>query len=390
MEQTSVAGNDLRVAEWQGRLASLLRDQGLYDHAKGLYMDCLKTRERLLGENDPITILSAVNISLCCSLQGNEEEGEALMEQYVEVLEQLTGMEAADARARRQPSDFDLAKLHVSKGEYDRAEALYKSRVAESMRELGEDHPDTVRDVGVLAWIYAVQGKHEQAQVLYMDCAERMRRILGEDHPTTIDFVLKLADSYGEQGKHGEAEPLYADCVKRGDKHPGLLKRAYESAKACLAEEKYEKAQTFLLYCLKMRRQVTGDDDAKALKIMKELADVYNAQGKLTEAEPLYMECLERGTRVFGEDHHVTLFFRSDLGNLRCSQGRSAEADVIHEHCLVRRKQTLGDDHEHTLYSLKDLADVYYYQRRYAESEALYSECWEAQTLVGKRSRGDP
>ncbi len=89
----------------------------------------------------------------------------------------------------------------------------------------GADHPDTLKSVNNLAYVYERQGRDQQTEPLYLRALEARERMLGADHPETLSSVNNLADLYLKQGRYGEAEPLYLRALRGakrilGESHP--------------------------------------------------------------------------------------------------------------------------------------------------------------------------
>ena len=57
-----------------------------------------------------------------------------------------------------------------------------------SRRVLGEEHPDTLKFMSGLAFVYLQQGRYEEAEPLSKKALEIRRRVLGEEHPDTPEF----------------------------------------------------------------------------------------------------------------------------------------------------------------------------------------------------------
>ncbi|KAJ3280143.1 Kinesin light chain 3 [Borealophlyctis nickersoniae] len=273
---TEKAGDEVDHANWLNSLASLFMDQGRYEDAKPLYVDCLERRRRVLGEDHRDTLTSINNLAVLYTLQGKYEEAEPL---HVDCLERRRGM-------------------------------------------LGEDDPDTLESTNNLAVLYNHQKNFDTAEPLYVDCLERRRRVLGEDHEETLVSISNLGALYTDQEKYGKAEPLYVDCVERkervlGEDHPGTLLSINNLAGLYMDEGKYDKAEPLYVDCLERRRGLLGEDHPDTITSINNLAMLYENQGKYDKAEPLYADCLEKMKRVLGEDHRSTQTVRENLASLR-------------------------------------------------------------------------
>ena len=105
--------NAENLTQTMSALACLYENQGKYDLAEPLSVDCLKQRKAILGESHPDTLGSVNN----------------------------------------------LAGLYKKQGKYDLAEPLYVDCLKQSKAILGDSHPDTLTSINNLAGLYKKQGK---------------------------------------------------------------------------------------------------------------------------------------------------------------------------------------------------------------------------------------
>ena len=109
-----------------------------------------------------------------------------------------------------------------------RAIPLFERTLADRVRVLGEDHPDTLTARNNLAYAYRSAGDLARAIPLFertlTDCAQ----VLGEDHPDTLTARNNLAGAYRSAGDLARAIPLFErtlDDRRRvlGEEHPDTL-----------------------------------------------------------------------------------------------------------------------------------------------------------------------
>jgi tetratricopeptide (TPR) repeat protein len=222
---TEVDGDDEEEQSgWKGTLASLYQDQGKYELAEPLFVSCLDTRKRVLGENHPSTLVSVNNLALLYRDQGKYELAEPLFVSCLDTSKRVLGENHPSTLA----SVNNLALLYRQQGKYELAEPLYVSCLDTRKRVLGENHPSTLASVNSLASLYQDQGKYELAEPLFVSCLDTSKRVLGENHPDTLIYVNNLALLYRDQGKYELVEPLFVSCLdtrKRvlGENHPSTL-----------------------------------------------------------------------------------------------------------------------------------------------------------------------
>src|SRR5208282_5321389 len=85
-------------------------------------------------------------------------------------------------------------------GDLGRAIPLYEQTLADSVRVLGPDHPDTLGSRNNLAYAYQDAGDLGRAIPLYEQTLADRQRVLGADHPDTLGSGNNLAGAYQGAG----------------------------------------------------------------------------------------------------------------------------------------------------------------------------------------------
>ena len=80
----------------------------------------------------------------------------------------------------------NLAALYQARGEWKRAEVLYRRALAMKERVLPADHPDIATTANNLAIVCRHRGRPEEASALYGRALEILQRTLGPAHPATV------------------------------------------------------------------------------------------------------------------------------------------------------------------------------------------------------------
>ncbi|MFF2901113.1 tetratricopeptide repeat protein, partial [Streptomyces sp. NPDC057966] len=122
-------------------------------------------------------------------------------------------------------SRSNLAGAYLTAGQIERAMPLYEQTLADSVRVLGEDHPDTLLARNNLAGAYALADDVEKAIALYERTLADRRRVLGISHPDTLTSQSNLASAYALKGDLARAVALYEKTVTQsvqilGEGHP--------------------------------------------------------------------------------------------------------------------------------------------------------------------------
>ena len=143
-------------------------------------------------------------------------------------------MTAIDPTAERNAR----AHQYLQEGRDDLAIPLFEEVLAERVRVLGADHPDTIASRGNLAGAYESAWCLGKAISQYKKVLAHQLRVLGAGHPDTIASRNNLASAYYAAGRLGEAIPLLkevlADSLRvLGPDHPDTLtsRRNLEAAR---------------------------------------------------------------------------------------------------------------------------------------------------------------
>ena len=128
-----------------------------------------------------------------------------------------------DALASHTPPDTDTqttadllsqAGLFLdNQGQPVRAAGYFQRALADSVRVLGPDHPDTLTSRNNLAGAYLEAGDLGRAIPLFEQALADRQRVLGPDHPRTLGSRNNLAGAYEDAGDLGRAIPLFEQAL---------------------------------------------------------------------------------------------------------------------------------------------------------------------------------
>ena len=140
-------------------------------------------------------------------------------------------LEALRARVRRRPNAIDkfrLGDVLHDRGLYEEALPIQKEVLLCREKELGAEHPDTLKSVNNMALLLQSMGKLKEAEPLCKRAWEAKEKTLGPDHPSTLISVTNMASLLQDMGKLDEAEPLYKRDLEASERalgpdHPSTL-----------------------------------------------------------------------------------------------------------------------------------------------------------------------
>jgi tetratricopeptide (TPR) repeat protein len=261
---------------------------------------------------------------------------------------EFAGLPEAEASVRTT-----LGKTYLSLGLYNDAEKQLRAAGTIQARELGEEHPDTLRTRSILGRVLWRQHKNDEAEELLRATVDSQRRLLGEDHRETLCSMGNLAVAVEQQGRPQEAVRLYRetlDAQRRllGDEDPDTLITMGDLAFGVSLIGLHDEADALYLKALEIRRRVSGPEHPETLRSINNWASRLLRRRQYGEAETLYRNLLEVQARVLGEEHPLRATSLQGLRIALVGRGEYAEAEKLSREILRIRRKVLGEDHPHT------------------------------------------
>ncbi|MBV8808221.1 MAG: serine/threonine protein kinase, partial [Acidobacteriaceae bacterium] len=279
-----------------------------------------------------------------------------------------------------------IGGTYLDLGLYSEAERQLEQALNLRQRILGREHPDTLRTMLRLAWLYQLQGHYSQAELLETKVLEIRRRVLGEEHPDTAVSMGRVAFLYFREGKFAQAEPLFTKTLEievqlRGSEDTVTLSTMKSLGMLYTQQGKYAQAESLLSRVLAIYRRAYGPEHPETLFTMENLGSLDTREGKYEEAESLLNAVLASYDRVLGHEHPSRLWPMRALADLRASQGRYLEAELQYIKVLDLGRRVLGKEHPRTLETMDGLASLYMHEKKYPQAEPLLAK------LVDERRR---
>lgn len=280
-----------------------------------------------------------------------------------------------------------LAATYFSLGEYTAAREHWERTQDLRRRELGPDHPKTLRAGSHLFDSLRAAGKLAEAETLALDVIARQRRVLGSVHADTLLSLSHLAVVNRLQGKLAAAEELYKEALEvhlhtLGGEDSTTLTVMNNLAVVYRNQGKNGEAASLHSEILAIRTRRLGPEHPDTLHSINNLALAYKAQGKLAEAEPLCVRVAEIRQRVLGADHPLTFVSLTTLATIFHDQGKYAEAEDRYRQTLELQQRKLGAEHPEVLTTLNNLGTVLRDQAKLQEAEATLARVVEIRTRV--------
>lgn len=175
-----------------------------------LFESGLATSERILGSQNPLTLLYETDLGAYRRKQGRFNEAEALLDRALKGREALFGPVHPDSLRVM----LELAALRADQDRLEEAERLLRSGLISAERALGPQHPLTLRFVGSMAVLYRQEGRLDEARPLFERAVQVGGDVLGPLHPFTLAMTSGVSELYLSTGEDDRAEPLLVGAAK--------------------------------------------------------------------------------------------------------------------------------------------------------------------------------
>ena len=190
-----------------------------------------------------LTVVVAASAALCAGL-GHAQDGS--WDESISSARQALATKQFDQaalllrQARRQSQDFaqddprrvvplmELAKLHLSRGDYAVPEGLYREADEIGRRAWGAESPEYATLLNDIGRYYHLRVKHTEAEDFYKLAFATRTRLLGRDHADVAAVVNNLAVLYENQVLYTKAEAYYRTALEireksLGEDHPDTI-----------------------------------------------------------------------------------------------------------------------------------------------------------------------
>ena len=241
----------------------------------------------------------------------------------------------ASAERLHQKAD-KLAREYVSFAE---AESLYLRALFMREQNLGADHPDNARTLGLLASLYRNHRRYEGAETLYRRALKLRKRILGEGHPDCCISLNDLTQVLMLQKEFEQAKPLLEEwlgIVERtlGKNHAERAEILVRAGQVCEALGSAKKAMVLLQQAVNIRHSVFGTEHPT---FAVTLAELLRLEDKPEQAAELYDFVVVSLERNLGADDPLLIPIFENYTKVLKAIGDEEKATIFETRAMVMR-----------------------------------------------------
>ncbi len=326
-----VYGDDhVHVATCRNDLARALRNQGKYDEAEAEYRETIRSHRQGGLADHPLTGVVLSNLGTLLTLKGELVEAETVLREAIAVLQKSLGENHPDVIQAIN----HLAKVLADKHEWDAAEELYRESLERRRDALGPDHPDLAESLNDLALFCARTGRVEQAIPLYREALAIWKQALGPTHPHTAICMDNLGVSLMRIGEYEESDAMLRAALDArretlGPSHIHIALSLDHLAHLCRVTDRYAEAEQFAEELVAMSAKVFHADHPRVAAARFASAKAQIAQAKYELAHTNFEEAL-RILRLEPEKNAIEIGrYQSIFGERLTSAGRYEEAEPL-------------------------------------------------------------
>jgi tetratricopeptide (TPR) repeat protein len=246
---------------------------------------------------------------------------------------------------REDPSTLiaqnSLARAYLAAGAPDLALPLYEEAWRQKKAMLGLDHPETLKALDNLAVGCSSANRLDRSALLFEEALKLREKKLGRDHPDTLQTVANLGVNYRDAGRLSDALLLLGEAYRASGTIPTLHWVGAQLLDCYAKAGRLAEAAALLQRLLADARKSLPKDSPKHAEVLAQYGSILLQAKAFGEAEPLLRECL--AIREAAErDAWTTFDTRSLLGGALLGQGRHAEAEPLlrrgYEGMMAREK----------------------------------------------------
>jgi tetratricopeptide (TPR) repeat protein len=283
----------------------------------------------------------------------------------------------------------NVAAFNRDKGDYSRAEQLYKQSIAIWDKDVRKPNDSIYGSIkNGLARLYRDTGRYTLAEPLYKEALQIKEAANGKNHPEVAGVADNLAGLYREQGRYSEAEPLYRralaiDEKNFGHQHPDTATDENSLAGLLRDTGRYKEAEKLYMSGLKTRKLLLGMDHPHTSKSLAGIGELYRETNRVKAAIPVLQEAVAVCDRAYRRtDHPDTATALNALATAYRLNGQYADSQKCLDRCLRIRQARLSKDHPDLALTFYNQAELDRATGKYKDAEALYSSAIAIQQKV--------
>ncbi len=292
--------------------------------------------------------------------------------------------QAVDPEVRASLLENIAASYH-SLGVYDEAMPLAQSAYDLKTGFYGADQPQVASSADLLASLHRDKGDFDKAEPLFRKVLSIRRK--SHDRPLLANALANLGECLYQQEKDKEAETLMREGLALDASRQSEVGASLRNYLALLLERRGEftEARTLLSEALEIERRIEGADSPNYSVTLHNYSGALIDTGDLTFAEQKLRENLTLRRKILGPTHPQLVYTLNNLAFVLIEKGQALDAEPYAREAIAIAGQHMGPKHPLTAGAENNLARALDSAGDYARAETTFRH---ALSIVWKE--GDP
>ena len=338
--------HDADVLETWSKVANLAAATGDYPLAEQLRREALEISRAVHGEQSAETADLYAGLGAVVFEQGRHAEARAAFGQALEIHNRISDGPSFAKASTMNAYGWALTNM----GDFGAAETMLQESIAMLRATVDPLHPELQRALNVLAHLQMDTGQWDAADVTMREALELSLTTLGDEHPEVSGNMATLATILQNKGELDEAENLFRrtlaiDSRMLGPEHPYIAMDKNNLASVMQDKGEFAEAERLYRESLALNQQVGGPEHPETITSMSNLGVLLSRAGDFEAAGRYLREALATRARVLGDEHPSTLTSQFILAVYLHGIEQFDAARASFEDNLVLRRRILGDRH---------------------------------------------
>ncbi len=267
-----------------------------------------------------------------------------------------------------------MAQAYKSLGLYDPAKDLAERSYQLRLKISGRDQPDTADALYLLADLTQQKGDYIKAEQLFRELVALRKKTVGESDLAYAASLGALGECLYWEAKDTEAETVLRRALKIDRDKGADYGSDVRNYLALVLERKgeYTEAGSLLNEAVAIDARTKGVDNPDYAISLHNLASALIDQGDLNGAEKRLRETLAIRRRVLGRDHPMTAMTTNNLGFVLLEKGEPTVAEPFLKETLDVNLARYGPNHPRLAPGLNNWARMQQEEGHYAEAADYY------------------
>lgn len=290
---------------------------------------------------------------------------------------------------------YNLAQLFAEKGDYKKAEQMYKATLLGIQSLFGFEHVYCAIVLEGMGDMYRKEGRLGNAKKAFQQVRSIRAATYSKDHPEYGKVLLDLSLVYRDEGRYAKAQALCQQATTMIDK--GLGQNNVEISKCWITaasiaryQGQYSQAEDLARRAIALDQKLLGGNEPTIAHDMVELANVLADEGKLDDAESLLNKSLTICSDKLGSEHPEIAETVQSLAAIYLAKKDYAKAQSLYERSLTLIENSFGKESAKVLDNLRNLSDLLMAEGKYESAEPFLKRALDTDQKLSANVTDNP